>query len=129
MAPAVLVDTDILIDFERGVEQAADCLDRLEAQARPAISVVTQMELIVGCRGKQELNALDRFLKRFEIITIDAVIAETAVDLLRQFCLSHGLLIADALIAATALVLEAPLLTGNQRHFRFIEGLRGLPYS
>jgi predicted nucleic acid-binding protein len=46
-----------------------------------------------------------------------------AVDLLRQYRLSHGLLIADALIAATCLAHSTPLLTKNQRDFRFIAGL------
>jgi predicted nucleic acid-binding protein len=42
--------------------------------------------------------------------------------------LSHGLLIADALIAATALSLDASFLTKNQRDYRFIKGLSLLMY-
>jgi hypothetical protein len=44
------------------------------------------------------------------------------------YCLSHGLLIADALIAATAIALNLPLLSKNQRDYRFIEGLNLLSY-
>lgn len=51
-----------------------------------------------------------------------------AVDLLKQYRLSHGLLIADALIAATALEHSEPFITKNQRDFRFITGLHLLPY-
>jgi predicted nucleic acid-binding protein len=43
--------------------------------------------------------------------------------------LSHGLLISDALIAATALSAEESFVTKNQRHYRFIEGLDLLSYS
>jgi predicted nucleic acid-binding protein len=42
--------------------------------------------------------------------------------------LSHGLLIADALIAATAVVLDAPLISKNQRDYQFIAGLNLLAY-
>jgi predicted nucleic acid-binding protein len=49
--------------------------------------------------------------------------------LLRQYRLSHGLLIIDALIAATALAHGETLYTKNVRHFRMIPGLREIrPY-
>lgn len=50
------------------------------------------------------------------------------VTLLQQYRLSHGLLIADALIAATATETGIPLISKNQRDYRFIEGLQLLPY-
>jgi predicted nucleic acid-binding protein len=46
-------------------------LRRIEQQAAPAISAVTQMELIVGCRNKTELRALERFLSPFRVIGLD----------------------------------------------------------
>jgi predicted nucleic acid-binding protein len=55
-------------------------------------------------------------------------ISTIAVDLLRQYRLSHGLLIPDALIAATALYLNMDFATKNQRDYRFIENLKLLPY-
>ena len=51
-----------------------------------------------------------------------------AIDLIRRYRLSHGLLIADAIIAATALVKNVPLVSKNQRDYRFIEGLDLWPY-
>ena len=86
------------------------------------------MELMIGCRNKRGLQTLDRFLLRFQVIPLFPSISTTAVELLRRYRLSHGLLIADALIAATALESEEPLLTKNQRDFRFIEGLNVLTY-
>ena len=41
---------------------------------------------------------------------------------------SHGLLIADALITATAMSTQQPLVTKNQRDYRFIKGLDLRPY-
>lgn len=128
MAGLVVVDTDILVDAGRGIQEAIDYLQALEHRARPAVSAVTQMELIVGCRNKAELQALEQFLKRFRILRIDETISDKAVELLRQYRLSHGLLIADALIAATALSWGCPLVSKNQRDYRFIAGLDLLPY-
>ena len=53
-----LVETDILIDVARGNGEAIDSLMRLEKGSRLAISAVTQMDLIVGCRNKAELAGL-----------------------------------------------------------------------
>jgi len=59
---------------------------------------------------------------------LSASVSDRAVDLLRRYRLSHGLLIPDALIAATALVEGIPLVSQNQRDFRFIAGLDLRPY-
>jgi predicted nucleic acid-binding protein len=86
------------------------------------------MELIVGCRNKTELKKLDEFLEEFEIITIDYDITQRAIELLKEFRLSHGLLIADSFIAASSLILDISLLTKNQKDFKFIKGLKLLKY-
>jgi predicted nucleic acid-binding protein len=123
-----IVDADILIDVARGNSDAINCLLNLEKTSTLAISIVTQMELVVGCRNKTELKDLETFLKRFQLLKITGQISDRAVDLLKQYFLSHGLLIADALIAATALVYDETFITKNQRDFRFITGLNLLPY-
>lgn len=128
MTDWVLVDTDVLIDVGRSVTEAITCLQQIEQQASPTISVVTQMELMIGCRDKAELRTVERFLQRFQSVKLNETISDVAVDLLRRYRLSHGLLIADALIAATALSLDTPLVTKNQRDYRFIAGLRLLAY-
>ena len=128
MAGLVIVDTDVLIDSGRGISDAVACLQDIERQFTLAISVVTQMELIVGCQNKTELRVLDRFLARFRVVRLNTQISETAVELLRHYRLSHGLVIADSLIAATVLFLSQPFVTKNQRDYQFITGLRLLPY-
>jgi len=128
VADFVVVDTDILIDASRAVGEAIACLDQVEERSTLAVSAVTEMELIVGCRDKAELRALDKFLDRFQVISLNERMSDAAVDLLRRYRLSHGLLIADAFIAASALVLDTPLLSKNQRDYRFIAGLNLLRY-
>lgn len=48
---------------------------------------------------------------------------KVAEDLVREFKLSHGLGMQEALIAATVMVHWATLLTLNEKHFRAIAGL------
>ena len=65
VAGLTVVDTDILIDAGRGISEAIGQLADLEHRSALAVSVVTQMELIVGCRNKAELRDLERFRQRF----------------------------------------------------------------
>src|SRR5262249_18000229 len=107
---------------------AAKFLDHLESTSVLAISVVTLMELAVGCRNKTDQRDLSKFLRRFQVLSITADISDRAVELIEQYNLSHVLMIADTLIAATALTLGEPLATKNQRDYRFVPGLNLLQY-
>lgn len=128
MPEVIVVDTDVLIDAGHGISEAVACLEQIEEHATLAISSITQMELMVGCRNKADLRSLERFLERFQVLNVNEQASATAVDLLRRYRLSHGLLIADALIAATALSLGLPFVTKNERDYRFITELRLLSY-
>ena len=123
-----LVDTDILIDLSLDDVQAIQVLKGLEQQSTLAVSTITVMELIVGCRNKNELRSTDRLLERFKIILLNEQVSVRAVELIRKYRLSHGLLLADAMIAATALSMDCDFITKNQRDYRFIEGVKLLPY-
>ena len=128
MIERLLVDTDILIDVANDISTA---INRLQSEARTlslAVSVVTQMELIVGCRNKTELQHLKKFLQDYELIAIDEFISQKSVELIMNYRLSHGLLIPDALIAATAITLDISLLSKNQKDYRFIPELNLLNY-
>jgi predicted nucleic acid-binding protein len=116
--------------FQTGFEsQVVEyCLDGLEQNSMLAISVITQMELFVGCRNKTELGNTQRFLQRFQVIKLSDQISDKAIGLLLQYRLSYGLAIPDALIAATAITFNQPFISKNQRDYRFISELRLLPY-
>ena len=123
-----IVDTDVLIDAALQISKAIDCLDGLEQNSVLAVSVITQMELFVGCRNKIELGNTKRFLQRFQVLKLNDQISDKAIGFLLQYRLSHGLAIPDALIAATAITFNKPFISKNQRDYRFISGLRLLPY-
>ena len=50
-------------------------------------------------------------------------VTQRAIALMESLTLSHGLQMGDALIAATSLQHQMPLLTGNVKHFVAIEHL------
>ena len=124
----IIVDSDILIDVSRGDRHAIEFLSDLERADQIAISSITEMELISGCRDKQELSTVNAFLHRFRTIHLNEAISEHSIDLLNRYNLSHGLLIADAIIAATAITMDERFVTKNHRDFRFVDGLKLLVY-
>jgi predicted nucleic acid-binding protein len=126
MGNFILVDTDILIDVARDDSVAIQRIKYEESKANLQISVITQMELIIGCHNRTELKTLYNFLKRFTIINVSELISEHAVELLSAYRLSHGLHIPDAIIALTAIVNNIPFLSKNQKDYRFINGLINL---
>ena len=81
------------------------------------------MELIIGCRNKSEVKKTSKFLVDYPVIDISIPICKKAYQLIIQYSKSHGLVIPDAFIAATALEESLTLATNNIRHFDMIEGL------
>lgn len=128
MSNKILVDTDILIDVGLGDINAVNRIIQESKTSILAISIITQMELVVGCRNKIELQKLESFLRNYQVIKIEVSISERALDLLKIYRLSHGLLIPDALIAATAILSSIPLLTKNRKDYRFIQEINLLNY-
>ena len=120
-----LVDTSVAVDHLRGQPQANELLHRLvEAGETVAASEVVRFELLSGVRD-EEIDALEEFFTVLSWVPVEESITRTAGSLTRRHRRSHtGIDDADYLIAATALVLEADLLTTNVRHFPMLKGLR-----
>jgi predicted nucleic acid-binding protein len=118
-----LTDTDILIDAARGLADAGEFLTAQRVVKGIHISIISAMELVAGCRNAVELAQLQQFLQRVIILPISAAVSQRAYQLMESFSLSHGLLIPDALIAATALEHGLTLYTKNVRHFKMIPEL------
>lgn len=116
--PRRLFDTDVLVDYLRGRHEAVDCLESCEGPM--AISAISVAELYVGARDPQERGVLAGFLSVFEVIPVDRAIAERGGLLRREFGPSHGTGLADALIAATAELSRATLVTLNRKHFPMV---------
>lgn len=118
-----VIDSDILIDAMNGIVDAITFLEEQQG-IKVQISIVSAMELIAGCRNKTEMRELQKFLQRCTLLPITATISQTAFQLMELFYLSHGLILPDALIAATAMEHNLKLYTRNTRHFRMIPELK-----
>ncbi|MCZ6681354.1 MAG: type II toxin-antitoxin system VapC family toxin [Candidatus Poribacteria bacterium] len=133
MAPAShtsgLTDTDILIDATHSVADAIAFLTTQQALSGLQISIISAMELVIGCRNRTELGRAQQFLQRITLLPISRTASQTAYQLMESFYLSHGLLMPDAFIAATALEYGLTLYTKNVRHFQMIPPLTAVrPY-
>lgn len=123
-----VIDSDILIDAMNGIVEAVAFLAE-QQRTGIQISIVSAMELIAGCRNKTEMTELQRFFQICTLLPITATVSQIAFQLMESFYLSHGLILPDALIAATALEHDLTLYTRNTRHFRMIPQLKVIqPY-
>lgn len=114
-----LADTSVLINHLQGDVQATKFL----TEESFAISVVTVIELIQGCRNPKELAQVHSLLSDLEIIHIDYSISNSASKLVSELFLSYGLKFLDALIASTAMQSNLTLKTQDAKHFKCIKGL------
>jgi len=125
VALRLLLDTNVLIDYFRGRIEA---LAYLRTRSEPIlISAVTVAEVFAGVREGEERRAVEQFLALLEIIPVDSSIAQKGGLYRRDYGPSHGVGLADALIAATAELHQARLVTLNARHFPMVEV--EVPYS
>jgi predicted nucleic acid-binding protein len=116
-----LFDTNILIDYLRGIQAARDEFDRYPARA---ISLITWMEVLVGTSSATEPGTRD-FLRRFDLISIDDAIAERAVELRK----THRLKLPDAIVWASAQARAMLLVTRDARGFPAGEPGVRVPYT
>lgn len=118
-----LFDTDVVIWLTRQNDAAADTVD---AEPKRAISAVTYMELLHGVFNARDARYIKHTLDNygFRILPVTESISEKAVALMEAHSLSVRLDPQDALIFATALDYDITLCSGNERHFRPIQGLR-----
>ena len=117
-----LCDTCILIDYLRGKAEIKNKLEKDREQGL-GMSSVTYMELMVGALNKREVGIIKKAFADFEVIEISESISVKAKKLIEKYTKSHGLLIPDALIGATALEIGIPLYTANIKDFQFIPDL------
>ena len=105
----VLFDTNILIDYLRGIPQARAEADR---HSDRAVSIVSWMEVMAGSTPANEADARS-FLLNFYTLPFDADVAERAF-LLRR---TNRVKLPDAIIQATAEESGRILITRNTRDF------------
>ena len=124
-----LIDTDIAIDHFHGNKYAHEFFSKtLESGDALYISVVTLTELLAGMRsGEEELT--ERLVSLFTVIDVDNATGRKAGEYLRKYSRSHHLELGDALIAATATLMNAELVTRNVKHYPMADIRITIPYE
>ena len=117
-----LFDTNILIDYLKGVDAARD---EFERHTQRLISVVTWMEVLAGPRNAAEEDVIEMFVRDFRVVELTRLVAREAVVIRRV----HKIRLPDAIIWASARAESALLVTRNTKDFpRNEPGVR-IPYG
>lgn len=120
----LVFDTNILIESLRLKRNAINFIKKIESEDyKLFISSIVIFELFSGksTRDKEQVKSIGNLLKFFEIVDIDKNIARKAGELYRDY--SPVLQVPDYIVAATALELEAFVVTLNIKHFQKIPGI------
>jgi predicted nucleic acid-binding protein len=121
----VVVDSCVLVDVLRGRQAAFEFLQALEVV--PRVSAITVAELYAGAYRPGEEARINDLVTQLEVVPVDFAIASMGGSFVRRFGRSHGVILIDATIAATARFHGARLVTRNVRHFPMIDDLL-VPY-
>lgn len=121
-----LVDTNIFIDHFRGYALASVFFESLNKED-VIFSAISEAEVIAGkqCSEERKKEEILQFLGKWQKIDVNNSIAVKAGDLTREY----GIELADAFVAATAIIYKAELLTRNINDFKIIKELKvRIPY-
>jgi predicted nucleic acid-binding protein len=121
MVGPILLDTDVLVDFLRGHSKAVAFVNA--HSARIILSSLVVAELYAGVKGEAEQIALDNFVSIFHVVPVNTEIAKAGGLYKRDYGKSHGVGLADAILAATAEAENAKLKTLNRKHYPMLKGL------
>ena len=114
-----LIDTNVLSRIFTGDKNVKDFIETLDA----AVCTVVYVECLQGSKSNREKRIVESYLTRFELNHITFDISTRTIDLIRTYSNTNGLLLADALIAATCLDSNLKLVTYDVNDFHFIQNL------
>ena len=120
----VVVDTDVLIDYLRQIEKETFFKSLLSnKKLKVLIAAVSITELWKGesIKKKKEKQKVKDLLERVKVVLAGKQISQKSGELLRKY---NHLMLADALVSATAIEKKASLATFNQKHFSLIKEVK-----
>src|SRR5262245_44744697 len=116
-----LVDTDVLIDVQRGHPPALAWFGSLTEL--PAVPGFVVMELVQDARNSREVRRALKLVAPLQIVWPTESECSRALSDFATFHHSQNLGLLDALIAACAVGRSATLYTFNDKHYRVVPGL------
>lgn len=112
-----MLDSDVIIELLRGRREVVEALAALESSGVATYCTpIAWAEIYAGVRPGEEALTRAFFEARGEVI-LDALAGRRAGEYLSRFARSHGVEIADALVAAAAATTGLRLWTLNRRHY------------
>lgn len=113
----ILLDSDVVIEWLRGHEPFVTKIAQLLAEHSQLFwTPVSVAEIYSGVRKGEEARVANLFVL-LEPVSISADIGKKAGEYLRSYAKSHGVEIADALVAACAFTENLGLWTLNRKHY------------
>jgi len=117
----LLLDTDVLIDIQKGRPQALAWFANLKEL--PSVPGLVIMELIQGAQNSQQARQAFKLVAPLPVVWPTEIDCARALSDFSAFHLTHGLGLLDSLIAACALGHSATLCTFNSKHYKVVSGL------
>ncbi|MFC1776416.1 type II toxin-antitoxin system VapC family toxin [Pseudomonadota bacterium] len=119
----MIFDTDIFICVQRGNEKAARLIDKTEDRY---LSIQSYMELLQGAKNKLQHKNIRDFISDFDfsVLPLSENIGHRALIYVEEYALSSNMRAGDAIIAATAIENNLPLVSSNAKHFKAVKELQ-----
>ena len=119
----MIFDTDIFIWVQRGNEKAARLIDRCEDRY---LSIQSYMELLQGAKNKAQHKNVQDFISEFgfSVLPLSENIGHRALIYVEEYALSSSMRAGDAIIAATAVENNLPMVSSNAKHFKAVKELQ-----
>ena len=115
----LLIDTDVLIDFLKGMKASKYLFRTREIDL--FCSILSRKELLSkGGLGESERKRIMRLLSKMKVLRIDDDINKKYLFLMKKYGEGPDSIV-DYIVAATAWSKKLPLLTRNKKHFEHIE--------
>ncbi len=117
-----LLDNNVISQILKGNQTVANFVVGLDF----AICVTVYIEALQGSISNAQKRTIKKLIDNFPLLLITPEVSRRAVELINSYSNSHGLLLADALIAADALENDLTIVTYNADDFKFIQNLKWL---
>lgn len=114
-----LLDTNVLSKIYYGDAKLKKSIDRLDA----GVNAVIYIECIQDSIKKKDKGLIINSLDQLNFYPLTPETSFKPIELIDKYSASRGLFLADALIAATAIISNLTLITYNLKDFDFIKGL------
>jgi len=125
----IVLDSDVAIDFLRGLPPAVAWVQSLPLDEVVIIPGYVAMKVIWGTRDAKDQLRTEKWLSACKVVCLEPALCESAYRSLLEVHLKNAIGVLDLLVAQIAISLNLPLYTFNQKHFDVVPALKTIrPY-